>query len=268
MIESIIFIIFLVTILGTIYFFSSAKVINQGSEALVEQLGKYHKTLKPGLNFIVPFLDTIVWEESMREQVLDIKPQEVITKDIVSMTIDAVVYWRIINLKKAYYEIEDLEEAIKNLVLTTLRSEIGGMELKDTFSNSRKINQALLNELDDATVNWGIKVMRVEIQEITPVKAVLESLQKQKAAKIQEEASISEAKGVANYIELVSEALKRSEIDGKQALNFLLALRYVDANTELSKSNNSKILFMNPGALNEAISELMKKDDDNNNNGV
>jgi len=264
MIGSIISIIFLLTILGTIYFFSSAKVINQGSEALVERLGKYRKTLKPGLNFIVPFLDTIVWEESIREQVLDINPQEVITKDIVSMRIDAVVYWRIMDLKKAYYEIEDLQVAIENLVLTTLRSEIGGIELKDTFSNSRKINQALLNELDDATVNWGIKVMRVELQEITPIKAVLDSLQKQRAAKIQEEASISEAKGVANYIELVSEALKRSEIDGKEALSFLLAQRYVDANTKLSESPNSKILFMNPGALNEALAELMKKDDYNN----
>lgn len=262
--EAIISAFFLLIIGATIGSLSSGKVISQGSEALVERLGKYHKTLKPGLNMIVPFLDTIVWEESLREQVLDIKPQDAITKDNVSMTIDAVVYWRIMDLKKAYYEIEDLEAAIKNLVFTTLRSEIGGMELKDTFSNRRKINQALLNELDDATVNWGVKVMRVEIQEIKPVQAVLDSLQKEKAAEIQKQASISEAKGVANYIELVSQALKRSEIDGKEALSFLLAQRYVDANTKLGESPNSKILFMNPGALNEALAELMKKDDENN----
>ena len=263
--EAIISGFFLLIIGATIGSISSAKVINQGSEALVERLGKYQKTLKPGLNFIVPFLDTIVWEESMREQVLDIKPQEAITKDNVSMTIDAVVYWKIMDLKKAYYEIEDLEVAIKNLVLTTLRSEIGGMELKDSLSNRRKINQALLNELDDATVNWGVKVMRVEIQEIKPVQAVLDSLQKEKAAEIQKQASISEAKGVANYIELVSDALKKSEIDGKEALSFLLAQRYVDANTKLGESPNSKILFMNPKALNEALAELMKNDDNNNN---
>lgn len=262
--EAIISGVFLVVIAATVVSLSSAKVINQGYEALVERLGKYNRTLKPGLNFIVPFLDIIVWEESLREQVLDINPQEAITKDNVSMTIDAVVYWKIMDLKKAYYEIEDLQGAIKNLVFTTLRSEIGGMALKETFSNRRKVNQALLNELDDATVNWGVKVMRVEIQEIKPAKAVLDSLEKEKAAEIQKQASISEAKGVANYIELVSEALRKSDIDGKEALSFLLAQRYVDANTKLGESPNSKILFMNPKALNEALSELMKIDDDNN----
>ncbi|MFB2892159.1 SPFH domain-containing protein [Aerosakkonemataceae cyanobacterium BLCC-F50] len=255
----------LLLIIGTtMYLISSAKLIHQGFQALVERLGKYHRTLKPGLHFIVPFLDTIVWEESMREQVLDIHPQEVITKDIFSIKVDAVVYWRIMDVKRAYYEIEDLQVAIENLVLTTLRSKIGGMDLRDSLSNRQDINKALLNELDDATVNWGVKVMRVEIQEIKPVQAVLDSLQKERAAEIQKKASINEAEGVAHYIKLVSDALKESEIDGKEALSFLLAQRYVDANTKLSESPNSKILFMNPGALNKAISELMKKDDDKN----
>jgi regulator of protease activity HflC (stomatin/prohibitin superfamily) len=136
------------------YTVGSVKIINQGTEALVERLGRYNRKLGPGLNFIVPLLDTIVLEESTRERVLDIEPQEAITSDNVSLQVDAVVYWRILQLERTYYAVEDIEEALRNLVTTTLRSEIGKMNLADTFSSRTEINHALLHQLDDATATW------------------------------------------------------------------------------------------------------------------
>ena len=252
----IISIIALTVIIALIVSLVFVKIINQGNQALVERLGKYHKTLKPGINFIVPFLDIIVWEETTREQVLDIEPQEAITKDNVSLKVDAIVYWKILDLKKAYYEIENLVTAIDKLVLTTLRSEIGGMELKETFSNRKKINQVMLQDLDEATENWGVKVIRVEIQEIKPAQTVLDSLEKQRAAEIQKKAALEEADGISRYIKCVSEALQ-SEPNGREVLNFLLAQKYVDANYKLGDSPSSKLIFMDPKALNEAVAELM-----------
>lgn len=252
----IIAIIALTVIIALLVSIVFVKIINQGNQALVERLGKYHKTLKPGINFIVPFLDIIVWEETTREQVLDIEPQEAITKDNVSLKVDAIVYWKIFDLKKAYYEIENLVTAIDKLVLTTLRSEIGGMELKDTFSNRKKINQVILQDLDEATENWGVKVIRVEIQEIKPAQTVLDSLEKQRAAEIQKKAALEEADGIARYIKCVSEVLQ-SEANGREVLNFLLAQRYVDANYKLGDSPSSKLIFMDPKALNDALAELM-----------
>lgn len=244
------------------YLIASVKIINQGYEALVERLGKYITTLKPGVNFIVPFLDTIVWEETTRERVLDIPPQEAITKDNVSLKADAVVYWRILDLKRAYYAIDDVEEAIQNLVLTMLRSEIGQMELNETFSGRKEINQALLQELDEATEPWGVKVTRVEIRDIIPAPKVLESMQQEKAAEIKKHAAILEAEATLEYMKRLSEAL-RSQPNSKEVLQFLLAQRFVDANFRLGESPNSKILFMDPKAMTEALAELLNSHNEN-----
>lgn len=246
------------------YTIGSVKIINQGYEALVERLGKYSRTLKPGVNFIVPFLDIIAWEETTREQVLDIPPQEAITKDNVSLKADAVVYWRILDLKSAYYAIDDVERAIKNLVLTMLRSEIGQMELEQTFSTRKEINQGLLMELDEATEPWGVKVTRVEIRDILPAAKVLESMEQEKAAQIKKRAAMLEAEGTAEYMKLISKVLE-SQPNGKEVLQFLLAQKYVDANFKLGDSPNSKILFMNPKAMSEALGELMNSSSETDN---
>lgn len=244
------------------YGIGSVKIVNQGTEALVERLGKYSTTLKPGINSIVPFLDTIVWEESTREQVLDIPPQEAITRDNVSLKADAVVYWRILDLKKAYYAIDNVEKAVENLVLTMLRSEIGQMELEKAFSARKELNQSILQELDEATEPWGVKVTRVEVRDILPAKTVLESMEQERAAEIKKRAAILEAEGTAEYMRMLSEVLK-SQPNGKEAFQFLLAQKYVDANFKLSESNNSKIVFMDPKAMSEAITDLLNSIPDN-----
>jgi regulator of protease activity HflC (stomatin/prohibitin superfamily) len=239
------------------YIFGSVKVINQGYEGLVERLGRYQRTLKPGLNFVLPLLDTVL-VETTREQLLDIKPQSAITKDNVTITVDAILFWKILDVQKAYYEIENLEGALQNLVLTTLRSEIGQMDLRETISSRNKINQALLKELDKATASWGVKVIRVEVQEIALSDTMQKSLETERAAESERRAKISKTEGMVQSIDMLSQALKKDKGNSEPILRYLLAQSYVEANFELGKSESSKILFMNPRNLNEAITDLLK----------
>ncbi|MBW4484157.1 MAG: paraslipin [Tildeniella torsiva UHER 1998/13D] len=252
------------------YTVGSVRIINQGTEALVERLGRYNRKLKPGLNFIVPVLDYIVLRDSVREQILDVAKQGAITKDNVSLEVDAVVYWRILELELTYYAIENVEQAIEELVITTLRSEIGKMEFEKTFSSRDEINRQLLSQLDEATEPWGVKVTRVELQEIIPPEEVRRSMQLQQAAELksramvleaqgEQEAAIKRAEATVQSIQMLSKALA-DRSDTSEILNYLLAQRYVDANQKLSESENSKVVFMDPKMLTEGLVEIMNTD--------
>jgi regulator of protease activity HflC (stomatin/prohibitin superfamily) len=242
------------------YTIGSTKIVTQGNEALVERLGKFHKKLDPGLNYIVPFVDRIVVEDTVREQVLDIAPQQAITKDNVSVEVDAVVFWKVLDLKQAYYAVEDVELAIQNLVTTTLRSMIGELDLSETYSSRADLNRQLLRQLDEATAGWGVKVTRVELQEIKPPRTILESLERERAAQSEKQATISQAEGTVQSIEILSKALQ-SQPNSHQVLQFLVAQRYVEANQKLSESANSKVIFMDPKALSEAMTDLISTPD-------
>lgn len=188
------FIIFLV--LGGSAVSSTVKVINQGNEALVESWGRYNgKKLQPGLNFVAPVIDRVVYKATIRERVLDIPPQQCITRDNVSITADAVVYWRILDLEKAYYKVENLQSAMVNLVLTQIRAEMGKLELDETFTARSKINETLLQELDESTDPWGVKVTRIELRDIVPSKAVQESMELQMSAERKKRAAILTSEG-------------------------------------------------------------------------
>lgn len=238
------------------YSVGSTKIVTQGNQALVERLGKYHKTLRPGLNYIIPFIDRIAVEDTIREQVLDIPAQQAITKDNISVEVDAVVFWRVRDLVKAYYEVEDVERAIEELVTTTLRSSIGELELDQTYSSRNDINQKLLRQLNEAANAWGVEVMRVEVQEIKLPQEVLESLAKARAAESEKQAQIFKAQGTVESIEMISRAL-REQPNTKAVLQYLVAQRYVDANQKLGESSNAKIVFMDPKALTEAMTDLI-----------
>jgi regulator of protease activity HflC (stomatin/prohibitin superfamily) len=175
---------------------SSVKIINQSDEALVETLGKYNgKKLSPGLNFIIPFLDKVVFKQTIRERVLDVPAQQCITRDNVSITVDAVVYWRIVDMEKAYYKVENLQSAMVNLVLTQIRAEMGKLELDETFTARSEINEILLRELDISTDPWGVKVTRVELRDIVPSKAVQDSMELQMAAERKKRAAVLTSEG-------------------------------------------------------------------------
>ncbi|MBE9141324.1 SPFH/Band 7/PHB domain protein [Nodosilinea sp. LEGE 07088] len=203
---------------------SSVKIINQSDEALVETLGKYSgKKLTPGLNFLVPFLDKVVFKQTIRERVLDVPPQQCITRDNVSISVDAVVYWRIVDMEKAYYKVENLQSAMVNLVLTQIRAEMGQLELDQTFTARSEINEILLRELDISTDPWGVKVTRVELRDIVPSKAVQDSMELQMAAERKKraavltsegerEAAVNSAKGRAESDILDAEARQKAAI--------------------------------------------------------
>ncbi|MBD2040473.1 SPFH domain-containing protein [Microcoleus sp. FACHB-672] len=234
----------------------SVKIISEENEALVERLGKFHRKLESGLNFINPILDTVVLEDTLSERVLELKPSQAITKDNVSLIIDAVLYWRVIELELAYYKVQDIEEALRKLVLTTLRSEIGEMDLQKTFYSRKDINKAMLRELDDVTDRWGVKVTRVEVQEITPTPKVIEAMELKRAAEFKKQADILEAEGTVRAMELLSTAIK-SQSNSKDILQFLVAQRYVEANQKLSESPNAKIVFMGSEPLGSSMGELL-----------
>ncbi len=238
------------------YSIGSTKIITQGNQALVERLGKFHKKLEPGLNYIIPFIDRIAVEDTIREQVLDIPEQQAITKDNISVLVDAVVFWKVEDLMKAYYNVEDVERAIEELVTTTLRSTIGELALDQTYSSRADINRNLLRQLNDAAADWGVKVLRVEVQEIKPPEDVLLSLAKARAAESEKQAAIFKAQGTVESIEMISRALLEQS-NSKAVLQYLVAQRYLDANQKLGESPNAKVVFMDPKALSEALTDLI-----------
>jgi regulator of protease activity HflC (stomatin/prohibitin superfamily) len=202
---------------------SSVRIVNQGNSALVERVGSFRKRLDPGLNVIVPGLDRIVFQETLRLKVLDIEPQSCITADNVSITVDAVVYWQIVDMERAYYKVQNLESAMVYLVQTQIRGEIGKLQLDQTFTARSQISDILLEELDTATDPWGVKVTRVEIRDITPSKAVQDSMELQMSAERRKRAAIltsegdresqvNSARGNADAQVLAAEAKKQAVI--------------------------------------------------------
>lgn len=230
-------------ILGASGIFGSVKIVNEKNEYLIESLGSYKKTLGPGLNFVTPFIDKVVFKGTTRERVLDVPPQSCITRDNVSMTADAVVYWRIVDMYKAYYKVENLQSAMVNLVLTQIRSEMGQLELDQTFTARTEINELLLRELDISTDPWGVKVTRVELRDIVPSKAVLDSMELQMAAERQKRAAIltsegerqsaiNSAQGRAESNILEAEAEKKAAILAAEAEKESIILRAEAARQE------------------------------------
>jgi regulator of protease activity HflC (stomatin/prohibitin superfamily) len=249
------------------YAIGSAKVINQGNEALVERLGKKHRKLGPGLNFIVPLVDQIVMEDTTREQVLDIKPQNVITRDNVYLEVDAVVYWKIKDIERSFYQIDDLQQALNNLAATTLREIIAQNTLEQTNVSRAEMDKQILQQLNETTADWGVDILRLDIQSITPPESVRRSMEEQSAAEIRSRAAILEAEGerqaaikkaeaTMTSVQIISEAL-RSHPESKDILRYLVAQDYVDASQKLSASNNAKIVFLNPSLSEGAMDQMI-----------
>ena len=211
-------------------------IIPQSETKIIERLGKYHATLKPGINIIIPFIDSakniITMNRGryayssvidLREQVYDFDKQNVITKDNIQMQINALLYFQIVDPFKAVYEINNLPNAIEKLTQTTLRNIIGEMELDQTLTSRDTVNTKLRAVLDDATNKWGIKVNRVELQDITPPQSVLQAMEKQMQAERDKRATILTSEGQKQAQILQSEGEKaatinRAEADKQQAI--------------------------------------------------
>jgi regulator of protease activity HflC (stomatin/prohibitin superfamily) len=210
----------LVTIARTI------RIVPQARAGVVERLGRYSRTLNPGLTIVVPFVDRIREMIDMREQVVSFQPQPVITEDNLVVSIDTVIYFQVTDPKSATYEIANYIQGIEQLTVTTLRNVIGGMQLEETLTSRDQINTQLRGVLDEATGKWGIRVNRVELKAVDPPASIKESMEKQMRADRDKRAAILTAEGVKQSQILTAEGEKQSAIlkaEGKRQATILEA---------------------------------------------
>jgi regulator of protease activity HflC (stomatin/prohibitin superfamily) len=261
--------------------FAGIKQVPQGYNYTVERFGKFVRTLRPGLNIIVPFVDRIGSKLNMMEQVLDIPTQEVITRDNASVSADAVSFYQVLDAARAAYEVQGLQNAVVNLTMTNIRSVIGSMDLDEVLSKRDEINDRLLRVVDEATSSWGIKMTRIEIKDIAPPADLVQAMGRQMKAERDKRAQILEAEGKrqseilraegdkqaqilkaegereaafrqaearerlaeaeAKATEMVSEAIAKGDV---QAVNYFVAQKYVEALGKIASANNQKVILM------------------------
>jgi regulator of protease activity HflC (stomatin/prohibitin superfamily) len=202
----------------------TAVIVPQRSEYIIERLGKYDKTLGAGFHILIPFLDNVAYKRSLKEEVMDISSQDCITTDNVSVAVDGVLYIQVMDSKLSAYGITDYRLAASQLAQTSLRSVIGKIELDKTFEERESLNQQVVAAIDEAAQNWGIKVLRYEIKDITPPKTVMEAMEKQMRAEREKRAAIATSEGdrqsrINRAEGLKSEAIEVSEGEKQRRIN-------------------------------------------------
>ncbi|MBW1759235.1 MAG: paraslipin [Deltaproteobacteria bacterium] len=191
----------------------TAVVVPQRSEYIIERLGKYSKSLSAGFHILIPFLDNVAYKRSLKEEVLDIASQDCITSDNVSVSVDGVLYLQVIDSKLSAYGIDDYKLAASQLAQTSLRSVIGKIELDRTFEERETLNQQVVSAIDEAAQNWGIKVLRYEIKDITPPQSVMDAMEKQMKAEREKRAAIATSEGDRQARINRAEGLKKEAIE-------------------------------------------------------
>lgn len=273
-------------IFAVILIFMGVKMVPQGSEYTVERFGRYTRTLKPGIHFLVPFIYRIGRKVNMMEQVADVPQQEVITSDNAMVSADGVVFFQVMDAAKSAYRVNDMYRAVLNITMTNIRSVMGSMQLDELLSKRDVINSRLLEVVDEAAGTWGIKVTRIEIKDINPPLDLVESMGRQMKAEREKRALILEAEGKRQARILNAEGIKQSQIlaaEGEkeaafreaearerlaeaeakattmvsqaiakgdvQAINYFVAQKYTEALKEIATADNQKVLMMPVDAM-------------------
>lgn len=287
-------------IIAIIFAVKAIKVIPQQTAWVIERLGKFHKVLNPGLNFIIPFIDKVAYKHSLKEIPLDTPSQVCITRDNTQLSVDGILYFQVTDPKLASYGTSNYIVAITQLAQTTLRSVIGKMVLDETFEERDVINNQVVAAIDEAALNWGVKVLRYEIKDLTPPAVILQAMQRQITAEREKRAVIFESEGrkqeqinLANGAREAaiakSEGEKQSEINiaegkaqatiaianatakaletiasatqaegGNTAVNLKVAEQYIEAFSNLAKTNNTLIVPNNLSDVSGMVSSVMK----------
>lgn len=273
--------VFVVLVIVTII--KGVRIVPQGYKHIVQRLGKYHSTLTPGLNFVIPYVDSVIDKLTTKDIVLDIPTQEVITRDNALIMTNAIAYINIISPEKALYGVEDYVLAIEKLIQTALRSIIGEMSLDDALSSREHIKQKLKDGISDDIADWGITLKTVEIQDINPSETMQASMEEQSAAERERRAAVTRAEGAkqaaileadgrleasrrdaeakilladasAKAIESITAAIQDKELPA----TYLLGEKYIEAMRELSESDNAKTIVL-PSDLLGSVKGILGK---------
>jgi regulator of protease activity HflC (stomatin/prohibitin superfamily) len=238
------YLLFVVALFLLIVLMKAIKIVPQKQVKILERLGRYHRTAEAGLNTIFPFLDSVRETLDLREQITKIEPQAVITRDNVTMEVDAVIYFVIMDPVKAVYEVQNLRWGIEQLTLSALRNVIGAMDLDHTLSSRDTINGQLRTALDAATQQWGIKVMRIELKNITPPEEIRLTMEKQMTAERTRRAVVTTAEGEKSSAILRAEGQKQSQIvsaEGSKQAAILAAEGQAEARLRVAQAEAQAI---------------------------